>query len=106
MKLLVIRFSALGDVAMTVPVIDSLARQYPELDITVLSRPFMQPLFAEAPSNVHFRGVDVNRYKGLGGLFRLFRELKKRGIMMPWPTFMTCCAPKYYGCFSFFREQK
>ncbi|NVK91997.1 glycosyltransferase family 9 protein [Bacteroides sp. L10-4] len=77
MKLLVIRFSALGDVAMTVPVIDSLARQYPELDITVLSRPFMQPLFAEAPSNVHFRGVDVNRYKGLGGLFRLFRELKK-----------------------------
>ena len=35
--LLVIRFSALGDVAMMVPVVSSLARQYPDLRITVLS---------------------------------------------------------------------
>ena len=75
MKLLVIRFSALGDVAMTVPVVDSLARAYPQADITVLSRPFVQPLFARMPANVRFRGVDLSRYKGLGGLYRLFREL-------------------------------
>ena len=79
MRLLVLRFSAFGDVAMTVPVLTSLAKQYPEIDITVLSRPFMQPLFAEAPSNIHFRGVDVNSYKGLGGLLQLFHELKKEG---------------------------
>lgn len=78
MRLLVIRLSALGDVAMTVPVLTTLARQYPEIDITVLSRPSMQPLFAEMPCNVHFRGVDVSRYKGIGGLFRLFRELTKK----------------------------
>ena len=36
--LLVIRFSALGDVAMTVPIVWALARQYPHLRITVLSR--------------------------------------------------------------------
>lgn len=77
MRLLVVRFSAFGDVAMTVPVIASLARQYPGMDITVLSKPFMQPLFAEAPSNVRFRGVDLSLYKGVGGLFRLFRELRK-----------------------------
>ena len=77
MKLLVIRFSALGDVSMTVPVIDSLARQYPELDITVLSRPFTQPLFAGMPSNVQFCGVDFKKYKDLKGIIKLFRELKK-----------------------------
>ena len=37
--LLIIRFSALGDVAMTVPVIYSLAHQYPDVRITVLSKP-------------------------------------------------------------------
>lgn len=79
MKLLALRLSAFGDVAMTVPVLTSLARQYPGIDITVLSRPFMQPLFAEAPSNIHFRGVDVDKYKGIGGLLRLFKELKKEG---------------------------
>ena len=33
--ILIIRFSALGDVAMVVPVVSSLARQYPDLRITV-----------------------------------------------------------------------
>lgn len=79
MRLLVLRLSAFGDVAMTVPVVTSLARQYPDMDITVLSKPFMQPLYAEAPANVHFRGVDVSRYKGPAGLYRLFRELKREG---------------------------
>lgn len=77
MRILVIRLSALGDVAMTVPVIDSVARRYPQLEITVLSKPFMSPLFGQMPANVRFQGVDVDRYKGAGGLFRLFRELKK-----------------------------
>ena len=34
--ILVIRFSAMGDVAMTVPVIQSLAKQYPKVRITLL----------------------------------------------------------------------
>lgn len=79
MRLLALRFSAFGDVAMTVPVLTSLAKQYPEIDITMLSRPFMEPLFAETPPNIHFRGVDVSGYKGVGGLLRLFDELKKEG---------------------------
>lgn len=77
MRLLIIRFSALGDVAMTVPVIDSLAQQYTQLEITVLSKPFMQPLFAKMPTNVCFRGIKVEDYKGFIGLFRLFCILKK-----------------------------
>ena len=38
--ILIIRFSALGDVAMTVPVVSALAEQYPHVRITVLSKPF------------------------------------------------------------------
>lgn len=76
MKLLVIRFSALGDVAMTVPVIDSLARQYPDLSITMLSRNIMAPLFSQMPSNVQFKGVNLNNYEGFIGLYHLYKELK------------------------------
>ena len=76
MRLLVIRFSAFGDVAMTVPVIDALARQYPDVEITVLTQSFVAPLFAQLPANVTFRPVKLADYKGLGGLYRLYRELK------------------------------
>lgn len=77
MRLLVIRFSAFGDVAMTIPVIDSLARQYPQTEIVMLSKISLQPLFAQMPGNVKFRGVNLNEYAGITGLFRLFRQLKK-----------------------------
>ena len=79
MKLLAIRLSALGDVAMTVPVIYSVAHRYPQLDITVLSRPFMSALFAGMPPNVRFRSVDFASHKGVGGLLRLYSELKAEG---------------------------
>ena len=74
-KLLVIRFSALGDIAMTVPVIHDLAMQYPELDITMLSREMARPLFERMPKNVHFFAADLKgRHKGLLGLCRLWRD--------------------------------
>lgn len=77
-KILVIRFSALGDVAMTVPVLCSFARSYPQHQIVVLSRPNMSALFSEAPSNLLFFGVDLKKdYIGIKGLFRLFFRLRK-----------------------------
>lgn len=57
-RILVIRFSALGDVAMAVPVVQSLALQHPELDITFLSKSMCAPLFAKMPQNVHFIAID------------------------------------------------
>lgn len=76
-KILIIRFSAIGDVAMSIPVIDSFARQYPQYQIMVLSRSNMAHLFDYLPPNVVFRGVDIkNNYKGLSGLNRLYNELK------------------------------
>jgi ADP-heptose:LPS heptosyltransferase len=74
-KLLVIRFSALGDIAMTVPVVHDLAVQYPDLEITMLSREMARPLFERLPKNVHFIAADLNdRHKGLLGLCRLWRD--------------------------------
>ena len=74
-KILVIRFSALGDIAMTVPVVHDLALQYPELDITMLSREMARPLFERMPKNVHFFGADLKgQHKGLLGLCRLWRD--------------------------------
>lgn len=76
-KVLVIRFSAIGDVAMTVPIIDSFARQYPQHQMMVLSRPHMAALFAHLPANVSFQGVDFKKdYSGFRGLNRLYNELK------------------------------
>lgn len=75
-KLLIIRFSALGDIAMTVPVVHDLAVQYPDLEITMLSRPMAEPLFEKLPNNVHFFAADLNsRHKGLFGLNRLLKDI-------------------------------
>lgn len=74
--MLVIRFSALGDVAMTIPAIYSLAEQYPHLHIDVVTRPFFSRLFINRPKNVDVHGFDLNKeYKGVAGTFRLLRQL-------------------------------
>ena len=60
-KLLIIRFSALGDVAMLVPVVRALAEEHPEMEITMLSQERMKDLFADMPKNVTFVGVDLRK---------------------------------------------
>ncbi|MEC7264647.1 MAG: glycosyltransferase family 9 protein [Bacteroidota bacterium] len=75
-NILVIRLSAMGDVAMTVPVIGTLLQEYPNLHVTVLTkRPFL-PIF-EGMERVTVMEADVKkRHKGLMGLWRLYQELK------------------------------
>ena len=74
--ILVIRFSALGDVAMAVPVIYSLAKQHPDIRITVLSRNMARPLFENLAPNVGFMGADLKgEYRGIRGLNALYRRL-------------------------------
>ncbi len=77
-KILIIRFSALGDVAMTIPITYSLARQNPDLEIVFLSKPSLTRLFFNAPKNFKLVTIDAKgRHKGFAGLIRLFLELKK-----------------------------
>ena len=74
--ILVIRFSALGDVAMTVPVVWALATQYPDIRITVLSKKFARPLFDDLAPNVNFMEADLKQeYHGVRGLNALYRRL-------------------------------
>lgn len=75
--ILVIRFSAMGDVAMTVPVIQQCLQQHPQLRITVVSNAFLQPLF-DPLERCHFHPADLKgRHKGIGGMYRLYRELNR-----------------------------
>lgn len=76
----VIRLSAMGDVAMTVPVIRAFVEQNPNVKITFVSRPFFKPFFDGIP-NVSFFAVDVKkRHKGFLGLLKLYSDLKKLNI--------------------------
>lgn len=78
--ILVIRLSAMGDVAMTIPVLRAFSIQNPDVKITVVSRPFFKPIFEDVP-NLTFFGVDLKkRHKGFLGLLRLFFDLKNLGI--------------------------
>lgn len=77
--ILVTRLSALGDIAISVPLLKEYARKNPQIKFSVLSQPFTSPLF-EGVDNLHFipfnlpkekRGVvDVVKFarRELGGL--------------------------------------
>lgn len=87
----------MGDVAMTVPVVYSLVKQYPNVEFTILTRSFFAPFFAHNPK-IKFIGVDFNgEYKGFKGILNLFQKLRTqkfdavadlhfvmRSIMLSW----------------------
>ena len=78
-KLVVFRFSAMGDVSLTVPVIRGVLDENPDLEITFVTRRFFAPFFYDIPRLKlvfpDFRG----RHKGIFGLFRLYRDLQQSG---------------------------
>jgi ADP-heptose:LPS heptosyltransferase len=78
--ILIIRLSAMGDVAMTMPVVYAFAKANPEAKITFLSKAFFRPIVEVLP-NIHFVAAKTNDvHKGIGGLWRLSRELKALGV--------------------------
>lgn len=80
-KILLIRFSALGDVAMLVPIVQRCAEQHPEVSLTVLTRQRFTTLFIDMPSNVTLFGADLTGYhKGRGGLEVLLKDIDYRSF--------------------------
>ncbi len=76
-SVLIIRLSAMGDVAMTSPIVHQLCRQNEDCRITFLSTDFFKPFFKEDP-NFRFVGTDIKKSgKGLKAIFHLFRELRR-----------------------------
>jgi ADP-heptose:LPS heptosyltransferase len=80
----IMRLSAMGDVAMTVPVLRAFVNQSrsvgTEVKITVISRKFFKPFFDGIPNLTFFEFDDKHRHKGFLGLLRLFRDLQKLNI--------------------------
>ena len=78
------RLSAMGDVAMTVPVLRAFVQQSRNLGIqvkiTVISRPFFKPFFEGIPNIYFFAFDEKKRHKGFIGLLRLFQDLKALDI--------------------------
>ena len=76
----VFRMSAMGDVAISVPVVTAFSEQYPDVKITYLTRPLFAPMFSHLP-NVEVFTPELNgKHSGLIGLYKLYKELKAKGI--------------------------
>tara|TARA_R110002051_G_scaffold73135_1_gene132675 strand:+ start:46802 stop:47851 length:1050 start_codon:yes stop_codon:yes gene_type:complete len=78
--ILVIRLSAMGDVAMVVPVLMALYNAYPELRITILTKDFFKPILEQIPNVTVYKADVKGKHKGFFGLWSLFLELKSLNI--------------------------
>jgi ADP-heptose:LPS heptosyltransferase len=80
MKVLVFRFSAMGDVALLAPVLKSITEQNSQVEITLVTRPKFA-VFFEGMSNVKVWPADLdNAYKGFSGLYKLYKALSKENF--------------------------
>ena len=76
--LLVVRFSAFGDVAISVPLIAEFAQQNRDTKFIILTRKKFSILFEGLGDNIFLFPVDLTtNYKGFKGLWKLFREIRK-----------------------------
>jgi ADP-heptose:LPS heptosyltransferase len=76
--ILVLRFSALGDVALTVPVIKAFLAVNKDVSIVMASEKNCAGLFSGIDRLV-FVGFDLKgEFKGFAGIFRIFNLLRKR----------------------------
>ncbi|MDP4277281.1 MAG: glycosyltransferase family 9 protein [Bacteroidota bacterium] len=79
--ILITRFSALGDVAISVPLVRALANSYPGCTFIMVSQPSMAGLFEDCPSNLLFIPARIrDKHKGISGLYQLYKELSVRHI--------------------------
>jgi len=74
--ILVIRLSAMGDVAMIVPVLRVFTTEYPEVKLTVLTREFFTPFFRDLVNVTVYPADLKGKHKGVLGLYKLSKELK------------------------------
>lgn len=75
-NILVIRFSAFGDVAMTLPALYSVAKAHPNHTFYMLTSKSFVGLFANQLPNIKPIGVDLKQYKGVGGLMQLAKKIR------------------------------
>lgn len=76
-SILAIRFSAMGDVAMTIPVMKEVLDANPELTIVFVTNKNWGPLCEGIPRLVFVPADLKGAHKGVPGLYRLFSSLRK-----------------------------
>ena len=91
--ILIIRLSAMGDVAMTVPVVLALQRNHPEVKVTVLTKPQLLPIFNSVEGVSVFSANVKTEHKGVFGLWKIVQGAEKTFID-PCGRF-TSCAKKW-----------
>ncbi|WP_423129043.1 glycosyltransferase family 9 protein [Gaoshiqia sp. Z1-71] len=75
-RILVYRFSAMGDVVMLLPVLKGLLASNQQVEIYLCTPAFLFPVF-RGIERLHLIGADFKeKHKGTAGLFRLFKQLK------------------------------
>ncbi|MBP5689014.1 MAG: glycosyltransferase family 9 protein [Muribaculaceae bacterium] len=75
---LITRFSALGDVAMTIPIVYPVCEANPEVKFIFVTRKEAAAMFINTPENLIVLGIDLDQYKGLTGPLKLARNLHFR----------------------------
>lgn len=80
MKILVLRFSAMGDVAILSVVLRALLAQN-DAEVFMLSRPHFRPLFPyeESPRFTFIEADLKKEYKGTAGVYKLFKKITSFG---------------------------
>ena len=74
-RVLITRLSSLGDVAMLVPAVASVAAKYPQDRFTVLTRVAYAPLFQNLGFNINVIPIDTQkRHKGIKGYFKTVKK--------------------------------
>lgn len=80
-KVLIVRMSSFGDVAMLVPVVYSVAARYPQDRFTVMTRKAFAPLFEHLGFNVNVMSIDLSgRHRGIFGIFRMIKRTLGSGF--------------------------
>ena len=69
-NVLVARFSALGDVAMTIPVVYSVCRCNPGTRFIFITKSGQTSMFVNPPENLTVLGIDVKQYRTFGDYVR------------------------------------
>lgn len=75
-KIIVLRFSAMGDVAMVASVLQEFSEQNPSAEIIMVSRPAFKPFFEGIPKLIFHSIQPKTIHKGIDGLYKLYQELR------------------------------
>jgi len=77
MNVLIIRLSAMGDVAISIPVIKTVCEKYPDTDFFMLTNKLFNPFFKNIQNITLINPELKGKHHGFLGLYKLYKEIKR-----------------------------